>query len=65
MAGTIESILLPGYGLIVERASRAMMARLEELAADGARTTGVLMKLISHVPNLAKPSTAGGPGRSI
>ena len=34
-------------------ASRTLMARMEELAADGARTTGVLMRLITHVPNLA------------
>ena len=35
---------------------------MEELAADGARTTGVLMKLISHVPNLAKTINGGGSG---
>ena len=39
-----------------------MLARLEELAADGARTTNVLMKLITHVPNLAKIIKGGGSG---
>ena len=37
------------------------MARLEQLAADGARTTDVLLRLVSHVPNLAATINGEGP----